>query len=1006
MEQQPDIEALFETIANTPILDLAFGDAQLRRKLSRSYKSIMDVLDLSEAQIDKQFEWRDADVIVGLKELRAKNPDAFVKEVMGNSGTSPSERPAPPLEVELGMSKTQVKAPLTKGKTDIDAEGIEALQLSSWPKLYAYEKRANVVFDKLQDRFSEVMVYQVFDEFATELDDISNAFKSLFEGCRYFAKAEELIERHFSDAFLIYVADTARSVYKNDNLWGNFFQVVPVSSSAQTDFKELFVRCLEKRELPTYGSDDETFHYLYTALLHGGLSAESWDDLWEKTLLPLAGAVMRGTSEYGWGTIDGRAILREMKDAEGPYRQNTKGVLKILEKASVSAIGPLLESAFSLAMDIEEKSERNPQFTMMSNNGLPDMALQALSDYLDRRVPKGSRGGKATGSRQPKSIYLPRGAMQLDLARRSVFIRWTKQQFPLRFAGYRLDYMVDGELKQSQTFQFGVGKSILDGLEIEVPPLPRYDVELRLMRPNDDGSFEALASEHQSFVGEKPHCFEFIRDTTGVFNMRSKNERILRQRQVAYLVKDGYSINPGAGMTLIAEYETGSDWKGTKLFLFDVKPGSGGAIIDGATGEEIAVWQERYMSSIYKQRIIGETAEGFDLFGFLPSQTKQNDGLPIITIEALDGMKAIDDLEVECTCDGTRVALFSRSNVLWSDEYEGGAAKIIFDLGRYALDWHIERCDIVIRQKSVGGRAVFRYRFAAVPIQEFQLKSVSFEFGVAVASYEFRARLPLRVIDSRSFETEVNPWGWYAGRTLLGDEFLDLTLETPVQGKATHARLGLAAIEITLPDRLKEIADNRPVCLPDILDAGSADGRIIIRSKGWRYNRKILLLLGQIPVFFLDVPRPAEYPVNLATLAGEFKVVDGTAADRTLTLVVFYGDSLSGGVREFAHTDIPLLNARQGFGFTGWSIVAKADGSHVLILDAPVCCDLEVTFTRLAKDKILGSYVAEQGNTEIPLPDVLVRGLDAHRAYLAIMIPIVGLYGPNESFATEYRLSR
>ena len=39
--------------------------------------------------------------------------------------------------------------------------------------------------------------------------------------------------------------------------------------------------------MPLYGRDEEVNYYFYTALLHGGLSEDSWSNLWEK-LLPLA----------------------------------------------------------------------------------------------------------------------------------------------------------------------------------------------------------------------------------------------------------------------------------------------------------------------------------------------------------------------------------------------------------------------------------------------------------------------------------------------------------------------------------------------------------------------------------------------------------------------------------------------------------------------------------------------------------------------------------------------
>ena len=57
-----------------------------------------------------------------------------------------------------------------------------------------------------------------------------------------------------------------------------------------------------------YGRDEETNYYFYTALLHGGLSADSWASLWDRSLLPLARGIAKGDSGF-CGEMDGHSIL-------------------------------------------------------------------------------------------------------------------------------------------------------------------------------------------------------------------------------------------------------------------------------------------------------------------------------------------------------------------------------------------------------------------------------------------------------------------------------------------------------------------------------------------------------------------------------------------------------------------------------------------------------------------------------------------------------------------------
>ena len=90
--------------------------------------------------------------------------------------------------------------------------------------LKGFEDRAREAFDELDDRLQNVMVYQAFEEFPTDLDELNEAFQQMFTHYANHPRAAlNLIDRHLRNAFVVYVADRARNTFSEGNLWGNFF---------------------------------------------------------------------------------------------------------------------------------------------------------------------------------------------------------------------------------------------------------------------------------------------------------------------------------------------------------------------------------------------------------------------------------------------------------------------------------------------------------------------------------------------------------------------------------------------------------------------------------------------------------------------------------------------------------------------------------------------------------------------------------------------------------------
>ncbi|MCI8366056.1 MAG: hypothetical protein HFJ66_00415 [Eggerthellaceae bacterium] len=1004
-----------EKLKTTPITELNLGNARTRRVIKRAgFETLPEVFELSEDEIDGIFEWEEADALIRLKEKYLANPDAVAATVLQKReiDRAATERTL----AEARLSCASVKTPKSTSVSCAYYPDDGPTDLPPMPfseALRVYERRASEAFDDLDDRFEDVMVYQAFEEFSTDLDELSDAFTQLFSHYSVQPRAAlGLVERHLRNAFVVYVADRSRNVYSDGNLWGNFFDGLGVSDgNVQALFKQTFVNHIERRGMPLYARDEEVNYYFYTALLHGGLSADSWANLWEKSILPLAKEIAAGHYGFG-GEMDGPSILKELKNPESRFAPK-KAVLNILEKAPNSTVTPLFEASMRVAVQVESAKKATGNFTMLSNYGLPEVAMEALRETQEQALVSGARSRSSESSREgshvgQRLVYLPMASLQLDLAEGVVSIRWPRQQFPRYFAGSRIDYYVDGKRELVVDFDISIGKCILEASSIEVKPQARYDIEIKLMQRDDNTEeYVEVSSLHQTFTRSKPGCFEFIKDAKGFFRLRGRSERITRKRRVAYIVKEGHRIDPGQGMAPVSEYETSSRWDGAQIYVYDIDPGSSGAIVDTKTGNEIAVWQERYVAKIDKRRIIGETLDGMDLYGYVPCGLGTNGGLPSVTIEAIDGLSALNDLDIMCVCDGRRIAM--PRHIVWDDDPgKSNTAQITLVPQESSLfDWHIEECLVEARQRSSGGKIVFRYRFAAVPIQDFRPLSVDFDYGVAVAEYGLQAMLAVDITNSQGDTEAVNAWERYSAKTLLKDEFLSLRIQSKDSGKKTDAKLALAAIDIEIPGALMNIAKKRPICLADALSLGPSSANFRITSSSWRYNRAVMVMLDCEPLFLEELRQPGVHEFNLFRCIAAFRQADESApCARPLRLSLIYGDDVTRGYLRPAWTDVQLLDCFEGIGINDWKVLATTAGEHVLRFDGAPLCDVCFEFKRRLGGRVIAEVSAEEGSAEVVIPQSVVRLIDARKTVIIEMSPSDWFGDPQHEYATRFTLRR
>lgn len=151
--------------------------ASIRRVIKHAgFDTLPKLLDLSEKDIDALFEWRDADVIIELRERYRANPEDFASSVLQKR-----EIDAEAVDETLSKAKASYVAPRKFSASNAGSllfahDGPTSLPSMPFSDaLRGFEKRAREAFDDLDDRFDDVMVYQTFEEFPTDLDELSDA---------------------------------------------------------------------------------------------------------------------------------------------------------------------------------------------------------------------------------------------------------------------------------------------------------------------------------------------------------------------------------------------------------------------------------------------------------------------------------------------------------------------------------------------------------------------------------------------------------------------------------------------------------------------------------------------------------------------------------------------------------------------------------------------------------------------------------------------------------------
>lgn len=1003
-------------LRKTPITALSIERSSFRRMLTtKGYSNLLDVLELSDAEIDREFNLDAACTIEALQHAYKKDPEAFAKNALEKApfthSTSSKQTVSKPRSVHKAPQKQAERSSYLSTST-IGSDLSSYLYLPFIDKLSKYDDRARKAFDELYDRQENVIVYQAFDAFATEFDDVNENFQHFFDYFEHRSKdALALIDKFLQNIFLIYVADRARTFHEHQGFWANFFPTihVPLSNSkTQSEFKRVFYTCLQRKNMPVYQNDESARHFFLTALLHGGLSRSSWAALWETSILPLANA----SRLFGSGPradIDGRTILKTILDDTNVYTP-PRTELELLRKAPVALVTPLLESALQVGLQVESGSAIGSGPTMLTSYGLPDVAIEALIDLKSHDAA--GRNNPAQPSNRREFLALPKAELQLDLSRGRVVLCWNKQLFPLSRNRRRIDYYVDDEKMGEQPLHYGVNRCTLDSMRFDVDPRPQYEVSLKLMELSDHStSWKEIASLDQYFERLNPGCFEFIQNTQGIFSLRRPNDRIARTRTVAYILEEGLSINPGMGMELVEKYKPQGTWNALTIHIYKVAPGSNGSILaecEDGSQEEIAVWQENYRSHIDKTGVLGTTIGGIDLYGFIPDKNGNNIGLPCFYIEAFNGRAALDDLDIICKCDDESTDI--KREVLWEDVENGNcqAARIKLsptESSYFFFNKHIILCSIEARQRSAGNKPIFKYKFCVTPIQDFHLESIALNGYDLDAVYSFESSEEMYVIDQLHTIQNRDEHGRFTFTMPLSNNVLPIRIVSSLTAKTTDALIDLAALDISIPHHLIDRAKSRPLCLPDA-QAGYSDGQCSIKTSNWSQSRAVFVQLGGIPLYYKELSRPNSSSFSIFSDASNFLQTGAEGARcLPLTLCVYYGYKRTDTGLAHAYALTTLLDCKEGFGFTTWDLRFDSRDDAFVKFDAPLLCDVQATLQqtnthnsrRQAEPFVLTLH---EGDDRIPLPKGITTALLRHRTF-EMSLTLLDDYAEFDSFSFD-----
>lgn len=856
-------------------------------------------------------------------------------------------------------------------------------------ELTRLERAANKSLAILADHCEIALIAERFPSLSLVLDDIKREIVQLFKHYSDTpSTALTYAKLYFPNCFLVFVADSASHDFDGDAFWKNLFVKLGISAQGvQTDLKRSFYQGVKDKGLPFFAADDNDFHYLYTALLHGGFSKSFWLPMWADVIFPYS----KNPTSTQLSRNSGRELLRTIRESDGAFCLQREYAKRIIEKAPATMLEPLLDAALAVAREIIDSDKPlsgfcSP-FEMLSTHGLPDAAMQALRDVLE---------GKDSNTRR-RFVYLPSAEMRIDPANGRVHLHWDAQVLPRHFAGRAVEYWVNGHREHTADFSISVGRCLLPELDIDLVPNERFDIELTLL--DAETNRNPLASLSQTFDRTRPGSFEFVQGSDDVFRLRRKHERITKPKRIAFLTKANLRVSPGSGMHLLENYEAVEEWGGASIQIFEVEPGSSGAIVNHLTDEEVACWQEDYKVEIDRSRVIGKSSDGRDLYGFSYSDIDTNSNLPDVYIEANDVDEIRRDLDIRCVCDGRRVSLpWTIRHDEVDHELIASGKLVIRPSDTNMISRFVRQGQLVVTQKSTEA-AILNYKFAVIPIRGFGIEEAFWDSGELWATYSFEA-LDLITVPCEDGDYEMRRHDHYYFDAPLKAERFPLAIRNDSDGGIAEVSLNLSGMSITVPEDLTEVSSKRPICS---FDSDVLDGRISIKSSRRRLSRSVYIKMGPSPLLLKQLRGNATCSIDIFRDLSKFEAASEERRD--VEMILKYGERFANGKASEACASIELVRCISGFGLGKYSL-RRTEQGLCLHFENCACVDLDVRFFDRRGKKKLGACEIGEGQRFAVIPVDAAYQLDIRKTVI-VKLYALNLFGDaNEDIAMTFELKR
>ncbi len=749
-----------EELLKVPLTETGLDDHLIKVLVRSGVETVEDIL--SHESLGERLSPQLSKDFYHLVDSYYENQDEFARLIMSVKDKPKNEgRPnqnEKPVILGNGALEPDDKQAWGSGKTKVVTFGV-CYPLPSTDYAFVlkdFERGCSQAFDALCQDNPPGLVFEIFDD-PVRFDKLSDAFGRLFMGYKdKQATIAPMIEGNIPNSYIAFVAWRTRDKFSDNNLWGNFFDEYDLEQYTCNDLKKLFMLLLEKRSLITYSPKEKADYMFSTALLHGGLGREHWEDLWAKCLIPLANNVVKEPS-LGPLYSNGYGVLAAVLNQETGCSPRV-ATLSVLHKMPADSAAVIMQGAFDLALQIVRgQCDQNQSFSQqaigLADDLLPNVAIETLGHVVSAR-----ENTKAKSAAVKSRIHvLPKPSLGFDEDLMCPVALVNRTEMSPELQGRTVQFSINGNLVGEDVISTRGGRCILSGFKTPLEPASEYHFELKVLE--EAGNQNSGCVDATSVIS-RPRInglWEFSSRLSGQWIQRAAGGAG-RSRKTLYAVAPGKKLVFDGSTETIAIADCGGPWKGWEAQIIKTSPGVRGRLLN-EHNEIVDSWHESISVEVIHPGRIGQTISGKDLFVDyrVSASSRRNGALPVIVLTASRDAGALGRLRFKLLVNGQETLLVPNSALSMRCGGED-IQQLEIDLRRIdGFPSLAEECDLTVwldDEKS----PVCRYRFGIVPIKGFHLAQINRHDEGLTACYRFVVTEDAFIVnnDEESFVQEDN----------------------------------------------------------------------------------------------------------------------------------------------------------------------------------------------------------------------------------------------------------